>query len=224
MNDEINEQKILKNFLEEYNQNNNSPISILFYGIKGSKWQCKVCKIITYGFQSFYFLHFDLEFVNKYCFKLGKRPLLTKEGKNPDIDLYECFDEYQKIIVFTGQNQMYCYFCRKTNDDFFRDILYSGPYYLIINLSRGRDELYQCNVNFPSQLNIYNYVINKEGITKYELYAVVSRLTNGHYVAYCRSRTDNQWYLYDDDLVTKCSRVEQYKEGISNILFYEAIK
>ena len=45
-----------------------------------------------------------------------------------------------------------------------------------------------------------------------------------HFVAYCKNRIDNQWYLYNDDLVNLCSREKQYNDGMPYILFYRILK
>ena len=56
------------------------------------------------------------------------------------------------------------------------------------------------------------------------LYTVICHLwpssMSGHFVAYCRNRIDNQWYLYNDGLVSLCNKKQQYKKGMPYILFY----
>ena len=225
--DQTNEFAMLKDFLEEYAQKFNSPISNLFYGILETKSQCVGCNVIKYNFQVYSFLEFPLQQVNQYYFNIGKRPLLTNDGKNPDVNLYECFEYNKKIDLMSGENQMYCNICNKLCNAYYSTILYSGPNYLIINLNRGKGAVYECKVNFPNQLNIFNYVNFKDGVTAYELYAVICHLgpssMSGHFVAYCRNRIDNQWYLYNDGIVTKCTRQFQYNDGMPYILFYRAL-
>ncbi len=225
--DQTNEFAMLKDFLEEYAQKFNSPISNLFYGILETKSQCVGCNIIKYNFQVYSFLEFPLQQVNQYYFNIGKRPLLTNDGKNPDVNLYECFEYNKKIDLMSGENQMYCNICNKLCNAYYSTILYSGPNYWIINLNRGKGAVYECKVNFPNQLNIFNYVNFKDGVTAYELYAVICHLgpssMSGHFVAYCRNRIDNQWYLYNDGIVTKCTRQFQYNDGMPYILFYRAL-
>ena len=225
--DQSNEQLMLKLFLDEFKEKFNSPISNLFYGILETKSQCKGCNIIKYNFQVYSFIEFPLQQVNQYFFNKGARPLFTEDGKNPDIDLYECFEHYGKVDLMTGENQMFCNQCNKLNDSTYSTILYSGPTYLIINLNRGKGAVYECKVNFPEQLNIFNFVTYKQGITVYELYAVISHLgpssMSGHFVAYCRNRMDNKWYLYNDALVNLCDKPQQYTEGMPYILFYKAL-
>ncbi len=149
------------------------------------------------------------------------------DGKNPDIDLYECFEYNCKIDLMSGENQMFCNNCNRLCNAFYSTILYSGPYYLIINLNRGKGAVYECKVNFPEQLNLVNYFTYKQGVTVYELYAVICHLgpssMSGHFVAYCRNRIDNQWYLYNDAIVNLCSKQNQYNDGMPYILFYKAL-
>ena len=225
--DQTNELSMLKIFIEEFNQKFNSPVSNLFYGILETKSRCQGCNIIKFNFQVYSFLEFPLQQVNQYYFNTGRRPLFTPDGKNPDVDLYECFEYNRKIDLMNGENQMFCNICNKLCDTLYSTTLYSGPNYLIINLNRGKGAVYECKVNFPSQLNILNYVTYRQGITTYELYAVICHLgpssMSGHFVAYCRNRKDNKWYLYNDAFVTPCTKKYQYNDGMPYILFYRAI-
>ena len=226
--DQTNEFLMLKEFMEELNQKFNSPISNLFYGVMETKSQCQGCKIVKFNFQVYSFLEFPLQEINKFFFNKGKRALLTEDGKNPDVDLCECFEYNRKIDLMTGNNQMYCDQCKKSCNSLYSTILYSGPSYLIINLNRGKGAVYECKVNFPEQLDISDFVTFKnEGKTVYRLYAVICHLgpssMNGHFVAYCKNRIDNQWYLYNDAFVTKCTRQSQYNDGMPYILFYELV-
>ena len=226
--DQTNEQLMLKLFLDEFKEKFNSIISTLFYGILETKSQCQGCNVIKFNFQVYSFLEFPLEQVNQYFFNKGKRPLLTAEGKNPDVDLYECFEYNGKIDLMTGDNQMFCNQCNKLCNAYYSTILYSGSNYLIINLNRGKGAVYECNVIFPEQLNLFNFFTFKQGITVYELYAVICHLgpssMSGHFVAYCRNRIDNKWYLYNDAIVSLCTKPQQYTDGMPYILFYKALR
>ena len=223
--DQTNRVETFKAFLMEYLQSNQSVIVENFYGISESNSQCSVCNTTKYNFQTYRFLEFSLQQVNQYCFNIGKRPLLTNDGKNPDVDLYECFDYNEKIDLMTGDNQIYCNICKCNRDTNYRTTIYSLPNYLIINLNRGKGAVYPCNVIFPEVLNLCNYV--STGKTKMRLYAVICHLgpssMSGHFVAYCRNRMDNKWYLYNDGIVTECTRQDQYNDGMPYILFYELV-
>jgi len=225
--DQSNEQLMLNSFIKEFKEKFNSPISDLFYGMIETRSQCQGCQIIKYNFQVYSFLDFPLQQVNQFCYNNGKRPLFNNDGTNPDVNLYECFDYYQKIDLMNGENQMYCNFCNKLCDSLYSTSIYSSPLILIINLNRGRGAIYECQVNFPEQLILYNYVVLKDGYTAYQLYAVICHLgsssMSGHFVAYCRNRIDNKWYLYNDGMVSLCSKPRQYQDGMPYLLFYRAL-
>ena len=225
--DQTNESQMLKLFFDDFREKYNTPISNLFYGILETKSQCNFCKIIKFNFKIYSYLEFHLQKVNQYCTSQGRRPLLTNEGKNPDVDLYECFEYNGRIDLKTGENQIFCNKCNKLNDSLFSNSLCSGPNYLIIILNRGKGAKYECKVNFPEQLNLFNFITMNTISTVYELYAVISHLgpssLEGHFVAYCRNRIDKKWYLYNDANISLCSKPQQYNEGMPYILFYRVI-
>ena len=227
-NDQLNEDKMLKIFINEFEIKYNSIISNLFYGMFETKSQCQKCKNIKYNFQVYSFLEFPLEQVNKFCFNQGKRQNYNS-NKNPDVDLYECFEYNSNLELMSGDNQMYCNICNSTQDALYGTQIYSAPNYLIINLNRGRGAVYECNVNFPEKLNIINFITFKNGNTVFELYAVICHLgpssMSGHFVAYCKKKKDdhNKWYLFNDAFVSECKNQEEYRNGMPYILFYKAI-
>ena len=227
LQDQTNKELMLNSFIKDFKEKFNSPISDLFYGMMEIKSQCQGCQIIKYNFQIYSFLEFSLKKVNQFCYNNGKKPLFNNDGTNPDVDLYECFDYYQKVDLMNEKNQLYCNFCKKLCDSIYSTTIYSSPYYLIINLNRGKGAVYECKVNFPEQLILYNYVIFKDGYTAYQLYAVICQLgassTSRHFAAYCRNRIDNKWYLYNDEMVSLCSKKRQYQDGVPYILFYRAL-
>ena len=76
---------------------------------------------------------------------------------------------------------------------------------------------------------MYQFIENKETGFKYKLIGVVTHLgesgASGHFIAYCRSPINYQWYRYNDDLVTK---VINFNEEIINyampyILFFQKV-
>ena len=229
-NDQLDEQKMLNIFLNEFKLKYNSIISNLFYGLLETKSQCQQCKYIKYNFQVYSFIEFPLERVNQYCFMTGKRNnynMIMNNNKNPDVDLYECFEYYNNLELMTGDNQMYCNICNCNCDSLYGSLLYSTPNYLIINLNRGRGAVYECKVIFPEQLNLFNFVSFKKGNTVFELYAVICHIgpssMSGHFVAYCRNRIDKKWYLYNDAFVNLCQSPNEYQKGMAYILFYQVL-
>ena len=211
---------------KEFSANYNSIISNLFYGILETKCECQGgCRSIKYNFQVYSFIEFPLEKVNQFCFKIGRK-INDNNNKNPDINLYECFEYYRSKELMTGDNTIYCNICRKNCDSFYETSLYFTPKYLVINLNRGRGAVYECNVIFPEVLEISNFVSVKKNIN-YELYAVICHIgpsyMSGHFVAYCKNRNDKKWYLYNDAFVTLCEKNNEYQKGMPYILFYQNI-
>ena len=224
--DQLDENKMLNIFLNEIKSKYYSIISNLFYGIMENKIKCQSCQNIKYSFNICYFLDFPLEQVNKYCFNKGLRNNISTSNKIPDVNLYECFNYFRNSFSMTGDNQIYCNICNIYCDALYEKNLYSLPNFLIINLNRGRGAVYECKVNFPEKLNLLNYVVQKEN-TYLELYAVISHIgpssMSGNFVAYCKHHIDNKWYKYNDSIVTPCTEINEYKEGMPYILFYKGI-
>ena len=225
---QLNEEQVKKNFFKTFTKRHKSIISDLFYFTIETKTMCGGCNFVKFNFQINFFLEFPLKQVNFYLFQNAKiKSLINKDGSNPDINLYDCFDYYQKIDTMNGENKMYCNFCKNTCDSLYCTSLYLLPEILIINLNRGKNAVYQCKVNFPEELNLSKYVTIKKMNKIYNLYAVICHIgpssMSGHFVAYCRNRIDGKWYLFNDAIVTKCENQKEYLTKMPYILFYKSI-
>ena len=225
---QLNEIETLTAFLQDYFSSNNSIITDLFYGICKIENKCTGCNYSKYNFQIYSFLEFPLKQVNLYMFQTGRRNfIVNQDGTNPDINLYECFDYYQKVDLMNGQNQMYCNICNINRDTYYGTTIYSLPNNLVINLNREKGGVYKCNVNFPETLNLLNYVAYKDGPTAMKLYAVICHFggsdMSGHFIAYCKHRKTKEWYCYNDSVATKCTEKQPYNKGMPYILFYQAV-
>ena len=223
--DQLNENKMFNIFSTDMMARYKSIISDLFYGILETKTQCTNCKRIKYNFQVYSFLEFPLEQINIYFTNQGRRQNFNGQG-NPDVDLYECFEHYESLLQMTGDNKIYCSECNSSFDAFYQTLLYTTPNYLILNLNRGKNAVYECKVNFPNILNLCNYVVNKTN-TVYQLQSVISHIgpssMSGHFIAYCRHPQNNEWYKYNDSIVTKCTTQKEYLNGMPYILFYKTL-
>ena len=193
------------------------------------KCKCSKCNSISYDFRENNFFEFPLEKVNNYCFIKGKRKKYNNKDKNPDVDLYDFFEYYQAMELLNGNNQIYCYKCQSPQDSLYGTQIYSAPNYLIIILNRGKDGIYECKANFPEKLNLANYITFKNGKTVFELYGVISHFgpssIRGYFVAYCKKKKNEhyKWYSFNDEKVSECQNHEEYRNGMSYILFYQAI-
>ena len=225
---QLNEEMMKNMFFQDFTKKYRSIISDLFYYTMETKTQCLQCNYIKFNFQVNPFIEFPLEEVNKYCLSQNKiMSLINIDGSNPEVNIYDCFEYYSKVDLMSGENQMYCNICKQCLNSYYQTILYILPKYLIINLNRGKNAVYQCQVNFPEELDLTNYVVYKDTNTKFELYAVICHIgpssMSGHFVAYCRNRMDQKWYLYNDAIVTLCQQPYEYQNKMPYILFYRSI-
>ena len=211
--------EILDQELKEVIDNNNQiqQIPKLFFCNLKKEYLCKECNSKIYIYKIF---DFPLKEVNKNFNKKGEKPLKLPNNKNPDINLNECFEYIQNTDE--NRQQQYCNKCNKLSNELHSKQLYKASNYIIISLNRGKDSNYECNVDFPEQLNLYKFFLSKDSSTYFELYGVICRL-NKDIVAYIKNDSDNEWYLYNDSKVTQCSKKYQYKEGLPHILFYQVL-
>ena len=224
---QLNEELTRQLFFKEFQNNYRSIISHLFYFTIETKAKCCGCNNTKYNFQINPFIEFPLEEINKYLYSQKRiNTLVNNDGSNPDVNIYDCFDFYQKIDLMTGDNQMYCNICNNNFDSFYGTSIYVLSQYLIINLNRGKNASYQCKVNFPEELDLTQFVTYKELNTKFELYALICHIgpssMSGHFVAYCKNRMDHKWYLYNDAIVTLCKTPYDYQKHMPYILFYQS--
>ena len=144
------------------------------------------------------------------------------------VNIYECFEYNQKIENFTGENSMYCNFCNKQLPAYYQTTLYSSPQILVIILNRGKGIQFKVKLEFSEDLDLMNFVKCKDASgLKYKLIGVVTHMgesgASGHFIAYCKSPIDKEWYRYNDDLVSK---VLNFKKEIIDyampyILFFQ---
>ena len=233
--DQTNEQLVFRTFIEKYNKNN-SIISDLFYGIIKIVVKCSKCKISKYSFTENFFFIFPLEEIRKYKLKElqvnNNDNIMNEKEKNFKIhllnknivDIKDCFDHEQKIELFTGDEAMYCNNCNELSDATFQVFSHSLPQILIFIFNRGKGPLNKIKVKFNELLDLNNYSQNG-GI--YELISVVTYLgenrLNGHFISSCKSPIDNQWYRYNDVIITKITDIKKdiLDFGYPYVLFYK---
>ena len=216
---------ILNNFRKAMNESNRSIISKLFYILVESLTHCHGCNYIIYNYEVNFFIEFPLENVFNYCCK-NNIPVMNTQTNKINIPLIQCFNNYLQPTLFTGENQIYCTNCKKQNNATYTTNFFSFSPVLIIILNRGRGNVFNCEVDFPLDLNLGNYCKNFEGNVIYKLKGVITHLgpsgASGHFIAYCRHRITNEWYCYNDSIVSKLDdQINGYKQGTPYILFYE---
>ena len=153
-----------------------------------------------------------------------KSLILNKNaGEKKKLSLKDCFKQYKNVENLTGANQIYCNNCKKSQDGVMYDEIYKAPNVLIIILNRGRGNSFDCDVEFPIDLNLNDYISNPNSPKSYELIGVISHLgessMEGHFIAYCK-HFDNNWYIFNDSIVKQEAQNGVYN-GVPYILFYK---
>ena len=252
---QINEIEIYKNFCKNYYYENKSIISDLFYGVNGTVYECSGCQTRKYNFQIGFFFIFPLEEVRKFKIQQlqSQNELYIKnmmmnnmidwiQGQNllnanniqlqniNSVSIIDCFDYNQKMEYMTGDNAMYCNTCNRTENASYQNYIADLPEVLIIILNRGQGIQFKVKCEFYEFLDIRNYVkYPTNSAYNYKLIGVVTHLggndSSGHFVAFCKSPIDDNWYNYNDDL---CILVNNFKEQVLDfampyILFYQKV-
>ena len=238
MIDQTNKDLVFKIFFNDFQKNNQSIISQIFYAINLSVTQCTICQNKLYNYQTYYFLVFPLEevrifkyqnnfnnnfqFFNNNMININNNIMTSNE-----VSIYDCFDYDQKMNYMIGQNKMYCNFCKNNTDCIMRTTLVTGPEILILLLNRGKGIQYNVKINFVEYLNLENYIEMKDNGFNYELFGVITHIgesgQGGHFIAYCRDPFTNEWSKFNDAIVTE---VKSFKEEILDfanpyLLFYQ---
>ena len=143
----------------------------------------------------------------------------------------DCFEYNQKIEFFTGTNQIYCNKCNQMANAIYNTTLTTAPKVLILLLNRGVGIQFKIKLEFTTELDITKYVTQKNNRNiKYKLACVITHLgesgAGGHYIAHCLSPIDNEWYTYNDAIVTKIDDFQKQiiDLGMPYLLFYKMIE
>ncbi|CAG2175103.1 unnamed protein product, partial [Oppiella nova] len=162
----------------EFQRNNDSIITDLFYGQYVSSIHCTVCPKISLKFDPFVYLSLPI-------------PI-----KHTDIHLTDCLRLYTAPEYLSHPNSWYCPKC-KTNREARKQIhFWRLPHIVIIQLKRFCFDVNSCPekitgfVDFPLyNLDLSPYCLSDPSFSSYDLYAVVNHygdVNGGHYTAFCR--------------------------------------
>ena len=212
----------LKLFRKNYYPQNYSIISKIFYYEQTSIMQCKRCNFMTYNYNIMNMIIFPLEKVRLYMVK-------KKPGGFTNITLNDCFEQNEQPEMLEGSNQIYCNNCHFSSDAISCNKFNTCPEVLTIILNRGKGLEFEVEFSFPLSISIDKYVTEKSFSTNYELIGVLTHHgpsgMAGHFVAYCKSPKNGEWFFYNDATVTHCDKENVEKEMVSNgvpyILFYQ---
>lgn len=179
---------------------------------------CLNCNVTTHNVQCY----------NIFIFPLEEVRIFKNKAQNM-VSIIECFEYYQKTEHMKGENQIYCNQCKTMADCYNLTKIVICPNVLVINLNRGKGLQFNVKIEFDEYLDLINFVYYKEASpTFYELIGMVTHFgpssMSGHFIAFCKSFVDGQWYKYNDSLVNLSSFTEAKSTGVPYILFYSKIK
>ena len=232
------EQKMLQNFFDDFNSKNKSKIYDIFYGITRSTMKCNNCNITKYSFQMFNMQIFQL--------KKLKEDKMAELGEyyinNEKLNILDAFLNQQKEEQLIQENMIYCNTCKGLYNGVHQQVIYGLPKVLIIILNRGRDNLdFNDEFIFPDILDLKNtgvQILNKDSFHKYYLCGIITHFGEsggeGHFAAYCRNSSTDNFTFYNDTAVTESiSKENAMRTVISNdssekrtpyILFYNSLE
>ena len=186
------------------------------------KSTCSKCKVDSYNILSENNIIFDLEQV----YKLKNS---HKNGSNiyseRNVSIYDCF----KCYSYDGalRENTFCNYCKNETSLFSIRTIITLPKYLIMIMSRGENEKFECKVNFNEKIDlksVYNKLrgIPEEINTQYTLLAGTILLGSngyGHTVAFCK-HFDEQYYIFNDSSFNK-TNFDSIKNKKIYLLFYK---
>ena len=220
LNNKLNQLDKLKMFYyyKEQEEETESIISLLFGWCQQIEKYCEKCKIKSYNFNYEFFITFNLEAIYSDLMK-------AKINKERELNLKECFNNY-----FGKKNKLFtCPACKTRMKGIVSNKICVLPNYFIIILNRGKNDKFNCKVNFDYILDIEDIteqIESKKVNTKYELIAATFLYgpsgEGGHTVAFCK-HFDNNYYLYNDSTYSK-KKLEQLKNNKAFLLYYERIE
>ena len=234
INNQTEEIKIYYEFITDYNNQNNSIIKDIFYGLQESITICSNCKIKLYSFAIINLLIFPLEKVRQYLLQNSQNPFSY-------VTLENCFQYYTFPENLIGENQLYCNKCKNQYDAQTFNIIYKHPKVLIIILNRGQGLQFNVPFNYPKNFMLNNYINmnnnpNYKNVNKnieYELISIITHMgesgQSGHFIACAKSPVDKNWYLYNDSIVTGCENPlnifgSATTSSVPYVLFYQLIE
>lgn len=215
------------------NQNNNSGLTIIsqnFYGArKLYEFECQYCENKIMKQELFKYISFPLEDARKLILegqndninippKLDSYVKLLQKNINKKIKLKDCFDCYKTKY----KDDIECNKCKRINFIERCPQLLETPNILCLGLNSSSEITYNVEVEFPETFPLYNDFYNIK--IHYELIGVMACSGKngniGHFVAFCKSRINKQWYRFDDEKVETCSFQDTLKFVTPYILFY----
>ena len=224
LNLKINDNQELSFFRNDYYSKNCSFLIDIFYFEQQSELTCLNCNFSKISYNVANIIIFPLEKVREYMIKKSPQGFIS-------VTLDNCFENYQEIELLSGENQIYCNNCNRMSNATTGNKIFTSPEVMTIILNRGKGLEFEVNFEYPLEININNYIIDKSSTGNY-IYKLICVLSHygpsgmaGHFIAFCLSPVDGNWYCYNDAQVSPCNDPRYGNngdiEGIPYVLFYQ---
>jgi hypothetical protein len=176
-----------------------------------TKTACGECKLITYTFNYYYFLSFNLD-------------LLPGKYANKPLTILDCIDIQNSICITIDFNKYYnCRKCKQITKHYQRRQFYYYPKYLVINLERGYDCHNKTRVSYSLDLNLTKRCDNPNSPNIYKLIGVIKRIDmeeKEHYISLYLDFRMNSWIYRDNSNIKAINSPFEVQQGIEVMLFY----
>ena len=172
--DQYNLYETYKNFITNYNTNNLSIISLLFYGTYKTTTTCSFCKKESYNFQKFEYISFEMINYNVKKF-----------------NILDGFRDNSNPILLKDDNRLFCNYCNKSQEAEISCKIFEPPNNLLINIDYGKNKIYQpSSVEFDEEIDITKFVdFDFENRIRYKIISVCTYYgfsgDYGHYIVFC---------------------------------------
>ena len=188
-----------KNFFE----NSYSYIIVNFYSQLLSITTCPECSYYTSN-------HDPIMTIN----------LTLKENYNT---LYDCLNEFTDKEKLDLDNKWTCDKCKCQVQPNKEVKFWNLSNVLIFSIKTFRlNKKINKHIDFPEELNMSDYCINKKGNLKYKLSGICihgGSLHGGHYFAMCKDHKENKWRVHNDTH-TKDTNIDDVLKQTPYCLFY----
>ena len=183
-------EKYFENYSRYFKNNFQSIISDIFYGLYDSRIIWNNCNKLNHNIKYFNILRIPPDEVQNY-----------KKRAEKYITIIDCIEYYQKNFV----EDIYCNNCQKVVKGSYNCILLKYPKVIIIDLKNNNETNVDIKINFEEIINIQDLFYSKDNI-KYKLIGVISKYyqygLSIQFIAFCKSFINNNWYKYNDSIVS----------------------
>ena len=210
-------------FLDLYYKNSKAPsiINDLFIYYVRIENICFECGTKYYDISIEDKMVFSLEQV----FRFNSSDITIKDYKR-SVTLDNCLSYYSFGTSF-DKNKYICKYCQKNACVFSVKSFATLPKYIIMLMKRGKNEKFECHVDFEENIDLSESYFNVEGIpkdknTKYTILGgtiLYGSKGYGHTVAFCK-HFDGQYYIFNDSSFRKTS-FDEIKNQKIYLLFYQ---